>query len=1352
MYLGSCALQLACVAPLIAQPAVTGQLIGTNDEPLSGARVELSPIPTNYEAGRLRLEGRGLPPSLAATESDELGRFVLRAPHAGVWRVVARATGRVPMQYGPILLLEPEELPPVRLDPDVGSRVEVLREDGRPVPGAWVVGTAESDGAGGRASGGWQPDFKVELTAPDGSLILPRFAEERLKLTVHALNRVEESRSVSAQSNIRLPVADQETISLRVVTPEGEAVGEVLVRSGLTLWPVGLTGANGRLRLPVRRGEAARILLVAPDGGQHVVAAGAAGAGEETTVTLPPPVRVRGRLLDARSGRGIAGAALWLSTDPAVVVRTDGHGGYDLVVPAGWRLSLVARAVGFLPKRHTLSAAELAEGRVPTLALEPAAQLAGAVLAPDGKPVVGATVEAVHSSNLAPRTFSSRDPVSDRAATGHDGRFALRQLRTSEAYELRVTKRGFFPAAREIVALGADSRRAPLQVRLRTTCGLHGVLRDPQDRALVGAKVLVRPAARVEPTGRRSESPEHESTDTVAAASDGAGRFAIEIPPADEVDFEVRKQGFAPTVRRSVRIEPGCRGSFDLGTLVLQPGVRLAGQVVNQRGQALSGAEVFLVDRLPPRIAWAATLRDRRPDVATDRAGRFVLKDLPAGVAQHLLVRAPRYLVAAVRGVRPPPPEPLLVELDPAVSLRGRLVDARQTGVSGAPVDLYWQRTLPGDPRKRPVGDLIRRSVVSDGEGRFEIEEVPEGEVSLHVTARGFVPVHEEVRLPSADADDEVVLVLERGARLEGRVMTDRGDPVSAARVSVGEHTVVSDAEGVYALDGIALGEEELLVFHPDYPRLLRPVRIEDGVNHLDVELDAGVEVTGRVIDADGQPVIASEVALTPGGRPGLRLYDTRTGEDGRFVLRPVAAGRYRLEARTADAVSGELPDPLVVSDAPIHGIEVVLRAGATVDGWILGLSAEELPHVLVSAFGAMGDSRPAKLDSEGRFEVRNLPPGDWLLRASLREGQRQVEARLPIAPADRRLRLDLEFDGRLTVTGRVTLGAEPLSASRVSMRGERFSTERSVLTAFDGSFVIQDLEPDVYWLGVKDPNQLLVHNQTLELTQDVDVEIAIEVASIAGVVTDEATGAAIADALLSLRPLEGPSFLVTDATQADGTFRLFNVPPKTYRFTATARGYSPAEHQISVAPGDEIEHFQIELSRTEGLEIEVRLSSGETPALFHLLARDGAGAPVLAASFAAGPSGRAEISSLPPGEWRLSVGASGGATTTRWVKVPGEPVLITLPPAGDVHVQIPALARENVLATVRLLQPEQEPLWTLGPGGSVEQTWILRGGKGTVAGVPSGAWSVIAETADGRAWVGSVVTAGAGQATVSLE
>lgn len=1327
-------LHLIAVAPVLAQPVVTGTVQGTRYEPLPGARVELVPVLGNFEAGRLRLEARDLPGPRATATSDAQGRFLLEPPEARAWKLVVRAAGRVPMEYGPFLALEAEELPAVQLAPDVGSRIRVAAENGQAVPGAWVVASAAGEAFS--RIGSWRPELRVGRTAADGSLTLPRAEGERLQVSVFLPGRPEVLEPDFQEGTIRIQPAREVSLTLQAVAPDGSPVEGLLLRAGDQAWPVGRTAADGTVRLPVREGETAKLRLVAADGRQHVFSLAGRREGGTRTVKLSPALPVAGKVLDAGSGRGLAAAVLWLYTDPALAVRTDREGRYTMTGPSKGRLQLEVRAAGFLPRRLTLFAKDLANGRAPTVALERAASVRGSVLGPQGKPLAGASVTAVHASNLGPRTFSPLDPVADRAAAGPAGGFELRQLRAGEEYELRVALPGFFPEARSIVT---SRDAAPVTVRLQPACAVRGLLRDPEGQPVAAARVFLRPARRPE-----RDRPDRDPPPP-AIESDSAGRFSIPESPAPEVDLEVRKAGYAPALRRAVRVGPSCKGSFDLGPLVLNPGARLAGRVVDPGGKAVPEAEVFLVDRLPAD----ERARGRKPDAVTGRDGSFALDDLQRGVPHHLFVKADGYLGKEVRGVRPPGSGQVLVRLEPAAVLSGRVLDEAGDAVSGAQVGLTWHAILEDDPERRPVGRPLERSAVSNAEGRFEVADAPRGEVRLTVRAQGFIPAEEpKLAVPRPDSAPELTFVLRRGARLEGRVATSSGKPVPGVRIAIEPGAALSDAEGLYVLDGLEPGQQEVRVFHPHYKRMVRPISIMEGTNRFDVELEAGVEVLGRVIDQEKRPVAAAEVELITRDRSELRQHRARTGEDGAFLLQPVAAGVYRLQASASGLATTELAKPVVVADRPVEGLEIVLRQGATVSGRVLGLSPEELAVVRVTAHGEVVE-RPARLDSEGRYEVRDLEAGDWLLRASLLEGERQVEARVPIGPSDRQLHRDLEFSPRVTLSGRVLFDGEPLGASTIEVRGERFSIERSVISGSDGGFVLRDLEPDRYWIGVQNPQRLIVHNDTLELYESREVEIRLEAGAVAGRVEEKGSGEAVPGAVLTLRPTQGPEFVMSDASQPDGSFHILHVPPGTYRLGVSANGYAPAEREVSVTGGQQAA-VDVGLTPTRGLDLQVRLASGQAPPMLHVLARDGEGATVLAGTYLQ-KSGTAKLSSLPAGTWQLTVSTPGGAVAMATVTAPGEPVALKLPPAGRLHVRIPDLTTENRLATLRLLRQGQEPFWTLGPGGTITQSWTVHGGNATVDGVPAGTWSVVAEASDGRVWSGLVVTPGTGETSISL-
>ena len=98
-----------------------------------------------------------------------------------------------------------------------------------------------------------------------------------------------------------------------------------------------------------------------------------------------------------------------------------------------------------------------------------------------------------------------------------------------------------------------------------------------------------------------------------------------------------------------------------------------------------------------------------------------------------------------------------------------------------------------------------------------------------------------------------------------------------------------------------------------------------------------------------------------------------------------------------------------------------------------------------------------------------------------------------------------------------------------------------------------------------------------------------------------------------SLRPVEGPEYLITAGTKADGRFVVHRVQPDRYRLQANARGFLLAEQEIQVASGRRWTIWSSGSSPAPGAKVRVRLASGQVPSLMHVLVRDPAGGTVLA-------------------------------------------------------------------------------------------------------------------------------------------
>ncbi len=1320
---------------------VSGSVLTAAGQRPEAAIVELFPILSVFELGRLRLQGmERLEPTAIGRPTRE-GRFQLEAPRSGLYRLVVRMPDSMPVQIGPIALVEDLELAPVAPPPDIGVRLEVVDAEGLPVAGARAFSSGDES-----AENGWRLDFRLGRTGSDGHLTLPRRPGEKLSLSVFAPAWGEVRLNSFAGGQVRMPPAGA-LRRLRVVSENGAPVPGILLRYGVHGWPVGLSDANGVLSLPPSTGKPEELVLVTPDGLQHRFPT-PSGASEDVEVVARWPAGVvLGRIVDARTGRPIAGALAWSARDLGSFVATDENGYYRLAASAHEESTIEVAAAGYLKARIEVPSIQARLGRAPTLGLERAAILSG-VITGRGRPIIGAIVEAVNHAARGEREFDPRASVADRASTDTHGQFRLRRLKGGQRYELRAWQEGYFPTATETTTLRPPTPSGPVRLELAPIRALSGQVQDPQGHALGGVEVDIQPTIRVgrTPATLRLVNPEERAGKPLR--TDAQGRFLLTAPPAMAIDLIFRKSGYAPLYLRRVGILPGDR-PFNLGRVVLHPGVAIRGRVIDKAGRAVAQADVFLLEE-EPRTSRIPSLTNR-PQSTTSRDGAFAFRDLPVAVPLHLFIRAQDYQTAVVRGVRPPVEQPLVVTLEPSLSLRGRVMDEGRSPIAGAVVEATWQPTLADDPQRHPTGIPVSFHATTLRSGSFEIKGLPRGLVTLSATARGFIGEESPgLEVPLPDDTSEIEIVLKRGTLLTGRVMTTAGESVSGAHVRVGDAGGVSDQEGRYLIEGAPAGLQRVSVFHPHYPRLEINHHLGPGLNTLDLHLVAGVAVSGRVVDERGQPVSGARVALRSTDR---REYTALSTIDGGFFFPTVARARYRFEAEREGYAASAATGEVVVEQEPVAGLEVTLREGATITGLVLGLEPDELSRVEVEATLMQGPVRHAVVEAQGRYRLSNLEPGDWTIHASLWQGERRVTVRQPIHSEDRVIERDLEFRHRLRLAGRVLLDEEPLTNARISLRGRRFSSERSCFSGFDGGFLLDDLEPDTYEIGVSETTQLLAHNRILELTEDREIEIRLQPTAFRGRVISASSGTPLPGAHVTLHHLptpEAPEFLISGYTEPDGAFTLRQVGPGTYQLEATADGYARVEQLVVIEDGIKPPEIEVRLEPTLGLELKVHLSDGSPPLVVHLLARDAAGRIGTAATLPVDSTGRVKLSILAEGRWTLLVSADNAAAAAIEAQVPGPPVALALPAAGRMQIRIPSLVISGRSATLHLFSAAGQPLWTLEPGGSLRSEWTLFAGQTTVAGLPEGLVIVDVGASDGRRWNGSA-TVVAGQEVAAI-
>ncbi len=262
--------------------------------------------------------------------------------------------------------------------------------------------------------------------------------------------------------------------------------------------------------------------------------------------------------------------------------------------------------------------------------------------------------------------------------------------------------------------------------------------------------------------------------------------------------------------------------------------------------------------------------------------------------------------------------------------------------------------------------------------------------------------------------------------------------------------------------------------------------------------------ITGRVLDAaTGAPVRLAEIQAT--GDEDIRMAST--DDDGRFDLRGLAAGAWRVSASKSGYVSWhvgqrrpfEIPPPLTLAAGQRVTADIGLTRGSVITGRVYDEYGEAVTSAHVDAWRARmsyGRRHLQRLgegdltDDTGTFRLYGLAPGDYYVTASLRVapldspiGSRYAPTYFPgtgnVAEA-RRISLELGAEAHadfqvlpvrnVRVSGIVlNAGGGPADAflnlvSEASELGVPLGLGGA--TRPDGSFTLPDVTPGAYTLN----------------------------------------------------------------------------------------------------------------------------------------------------------------------------------------------------------------------------------------------------------------------------------------------
>ncbi|HEY6882141.1 MAG TPA: carboxypeptidase-like regulatory domain-containing protein, partial [Polyangiales bacterium] len=364
-----------------------------------------------------------------------------------------------------------------------------------------------------------------------------------------------------------------------------------------------------------------------------------------------------------------------------------------------------------------------------------------------------------------------------------------------------------------------------------------------------------------------------------AARADARGEALFVGLAAGEYELRARRGARVAVATAPAAIVPGRRTEAEL---TLAAGPSLHGSVIDtQSHKPLANARVSVQDLTPGLDALSVT---------TDAHGAFSAAGLWPGAAR-VDVQCEGY-APLTRELALPTRAPLVIALEGAASIAGKVVDENGAALAGAqlsvstddglPVDLARDDTRPGEGElgvtqgpvpplplsASPEFALGTLAAESDRAGAFRIARLSPQPLLLHAVKQGYVSEHLRVEglTPHVEKND-LRVVLRAAGRVVGKVADARGVGLGSVyvvgRTGDREHTALTSADGEYTLRDV-LGEVSVEAM-PDGRATLRCKTLVEARKEVRCDLTAASALHTlalRVVDEYGNAIEGARVTV----------------------------------------------------------------------------------------------------------------------------------------------------------------------------------------------------------------------------------------------------------------------------------------------------------------------------------------------------------------------------------------------------------------------------------------------------------------------------------------------------------
>jgi protocatechuate 3,4-dioxygenase beta subunit len=680
-------------------------------------------------------------------------------------------------------------------------------------------------------------------------------------------------------------------------------------------------------------------------------------------------------------------------------------------------------------------------------------RIAGATVDADGKPIVGTVVECYQYASSGKRFAGNELEVKHRLTTGTNGAF---EFQVSPANTILLGRKpGLAIAWAQYWNLTKDITGQRLMLTPPTT--LMGVVVDQADKPVADAEVWVYYACVVRDKEEGGVTYAYlngkPARDSFATRTAADGKFVIQgFPTNASADLAVSKPGkFLRELRRdgispdTMRCQPGQKEV----KLVVEPAGVIEGKVVaKDTGQPLAGMSLW-----PQPTQGGYFGGGERKPAESDTDGTFQLADVAPG----------SYELHAAFGTNQLPEwvaERVSVTVESGQTARDVQVSATRGG--------FLEVGVLGKIDHQPVAGAgvnafkeAYQGYAASGANGLAVLRLPPGEYKVSANK-------DNARSEGSDATVEagrtnrLEIELNPPPKIAGVVRDASGKAVPDLQVFVfpnwGQNAggAKTDAKGHYemAWEPQRLGPSggAFCLMARDVERNLATAQdIEESTTTLDLRMEPGLIVAGRVEDVNGKPLSNATVRVYLwSGNSGSQFDEKpiRTDSQGRFEITAMPPGRkYSLDATAKGYGSA---NQNIQEDADTNRVELepcVLRvADRKLAGEVVDTDEKPVARANVFMYGQGQPNGSVRTDDKGRFKFDEVCEGSVQVSASSQRAYGNARAEAGDTNVVIRLGVNQSYSVRETPK-RTSLKGKPLpDLATVELGGDAAPAGKPVL------------------------------------------------------------------------------------------------------------------------------------------------------------------------------------------------------------------------------------------------------------------------------------------------------------------